>query len=410
MLSTRFRVTFNGFSVVTETWDDITNTDGQHDEIYFKSTNKKLNSTGAIIYGGATNTFISATMGDISSPATLGRRIKAGSATRPWWQGGGSEGGLINGDQFPPNTPWAPPLPHEIGRDYPPCMIWEDTIQDDEVVYLICAPWEWDGGAGWANGWLDWQVATDETFGTRAKNIFGPVAGAYSWIFDAVSLGIQTVGTLPGLFSPLGLPGDRPIGTKRDPANPDNGLFDPRVVELTRASAKALINANPTGHGQGVLSLEFEDDPYLRGHYVVYLQIHQIGGDVDDMLPAHPANKLLTGQSLRRDQQLRSPNNRFTLWMQIDGHLVLYDGVPSVTTAYWGTGTWGLPPEYSPTHADMQTDGHFVLYNDAMRPAWGTGIFGPNYIQPYLELQDDGNLVIYHNGRQPVWASNTARP
>jgi hypothetical protein len=405
MASTRFRVTFNGFTVVSETWDDATNTDGQHDEVYFTSVNKKLKSNGAVVYGGDTNTFVSATMGDVSSPATLGRRIKAGSAQRPWWQGGGSNGGLINGDQFPPGAPWAPPLPQEIGRDYPPCMIWEDDIADDEVVHVVPSLWEWDGSGGAANGWLNWQVATDAQFGERAKKVFGPAAGAYSWIFDAVSLGIQTAGTLQGQFAPAGQPGDRPIGTTRDPANPNNGVFNPKVIELTRASAEALVTANPTGRGQGVLSIPYVDDPVLRGNYVLYLQLHRI-----DTRRPDPGNKLLAGQSLRQDQKLFSPSGRFTLWMQNDGHLVLYDGAPAVQTAYWGTNTWGLSAARRPTHVDMQTDGHLVLYNDAMTPAWGSGIYGPNYIQPYLELQDDGNLVIYHNGGQPVWASNTARP
>lgn len=198
MASTRFRVTFNGFTVISETWDDATNTDGQHDEVFFKSVNKKAKSNGTIVYGGDSNTFVSATMGDVSSPATLGRRIKAGRAQRPWWQGGGFNGGLINGDQFPPIEPWAPPRPEELGRDYPPCMIWEDDIADDEVVHLVPSIWEWDGGAGAANGWLSWQVATDAQFGERAKRAFGPVAGPYDWIFEAVSLGIQTAGTLQG--------------------------------------------------------------------------------------------------------------------------------------------------------------------------------------------------------------------
>ena len=405
MASTRYRVTFNGFQVVSETWDDVTNRDGQHDEVFFTSVNKKSKSSGVLVYGGNTSTFTSATMGDVSSPATLGRRIKAGSAYRPWYQGGGQEGGLISGDLFPPGTPWAAPLPSEIGRDYPPCMIWEDDIADDEVVHLIPTIWEWDGTTAGSvlNGWLNWQVATDAQFGAQAKRAFGPAAGAYGWIFDAVSVGIQTVGTLQGMFGPLGVQGHRPIGITRDPAIPGNGVFNPRIVELTRASAAALVNANPSGRGLGVLSIPYDDDPYLQGRYVLFLQVHKLADS------ASATNQLTTGQSLRTGQQLKSPNGRFTLWMQEDGHLVLYDGVPSVATAYWGTNTFGRPAALRPTHADMQADGHLVLYNDSMIAAWGSGVYGPNYTSPYLELQDNGNLVIYHNGREPVWASNTLR-
>jgi hypothetical protein len=404
MATTRYRVTFNGFTVVSQSWDTALEEDGRGDETWFQSVNKKSRKDGTIIYGGDTSTFVSAVMGDVSSPSTLGRRIKAGSAQRPWWQGGGFEGGLINGDQFPSTAPWTPPLPHELGRDYPPCMTWEDNIADDEVVHIVPAVCEWDTASA-LGGWLDWQVATDAQFGERAKKVFGPVSGPYSWIFDAVSLGIQTVGTLQGLFQPLGKAGSRPIGITRDPNNPSEGVFNPKVIELTRASADALINANPTGRGPGVLSIPYQDDPYLRGHYVLYLQVHRLG-----TTPDPSSSQLLTGQRLPRGQRLVSPNGRFTLQMQDDGNLVLYDGTPAVQTALWATHTDNLSDQFRPTHADMQTDGHLVLYNDAMRPAWGTGVFGPTYIHPYLELQDDGNIVIYHNGRQPIWATNTQRP
>jgi hypothetical protein len=400
----RYRVTFNGFHVVSETWDDFTNTDGQHDEVFFQSVNKKLKRDGTVIYGGDTATFTTPVMGDISSPSTLGLRIKAGSAQRPWWQGGGFDGGLINGDKFPSSAPWTPPLPNELGRDYPPCMIWEDDLNDDEVVYITPTIWEWDD-INPLGGWLEWQVATDAQFGERAKKVFGPLTGAYSWIFDAVSLGIQTAGTLQGLFQPAGKNGTRPIGVTKDPNNPIDGVFNPKIIELTRASADALVNANPTARGLGVLEVPYTDDRYLRGDYRLFLQVHRLGGG-----PNANANQLRAGQSLRRGESLVSPNSRFKLLMQDDGNLVLYDGTPSVQTAIWATHTESLPIEFRPTHADMQTDGHFVLYNDTMRPAWGTGIFGPGFINPYLELQDDGNLVIYHNGRQPVWTTNTQRP
>ena len=86
---------------------------------------------------------------------------------------------------------------------------------------------------------------------------------------------------------------------------------------------------------------------------------------------------------------------------------MIYDGAPG-QNPIWATGTWNLPSDRRPTHADMQTDGNLVLYNDANQPAWAAGVFG-SFISPYLEMQDDGNLVIYHNGRTPIWASGTQR-
>ena len=121
------------------------------------------------------------------------------------------------------------------------------------------------------------------------------------------------------------------------------------------------------------------------------------------------ASELASGQTLRSGEMLTSPNGRFSLYMQPDGNLVLYDGPFTVGTAYWATGTWTLPPEYRPTRADMQNDGHFVLYNDAMIPAWGSGKWGQQYAGAKLVLQDDGDLVIYLPDGSRLWATNTKR-
>jgi hypothetical protein len=118
---------------------------------------------------------------------------------------------------------------------------------------------------------------------------------------------------------------------------------------------------------------------------------------------------LLTGQTLNEGQQLTSPNGRFRLWMQTDGNLVLYDGPPAVSSAYWSTGTWQIDPSVRPTYAEMQADGHLVLYNNSRVPAWGSGVWGPAFTNPFMSLQDDGNLVIYEGTNNPIWASQTVR-
>jgi hypothetical protein len=286
MTANRYRVTWNGLQVISETWDDVLNRDGQHDEVFFRCEKKKAKSDGTVIYGGNnTIPFVSATMGDNSSPATLGPRIQAGSARQPWYQGGNVVGGFISGDQFP-NPPWQTPGANQLSNNYPPCLIWEDNIDQDEVVSLIPTIWEWDGGGSFMNGWINWQVATDAQFGTRAKKVFGPAAGAYAWIFDAVSLGIQTAGTLQGLFAPGGQAGDRPIGMQKDPNNPTDGAFVPKLIELTKASAEALLKANLVGKGNGIFTVEYRDDPYLRGDYLLYFQIERIGpNNPDDVRP-----------------------------------------------------------------------------------------------------------------------------
>ena len=69
---------------------------------------------------------------------------------------------------------------------------------------------------------------------------------------------------------------------------------------------------------------------------------------------------LYGGDGLRHGQQLRSNNGRYTLVMQHDGNLVLYEPGGN---AVLDTGTWSLPPPRKPVRAEMQHDGNFVLYD-----------------------------------------------
>jgi hypothetical protein len=55
------------------------------------------------------------------------------------------------------------------------------------------------------------------------------------------------------------------------------------------------------------------------------------------------ADRLKAGQRLNINDTLVSPNGRYTLLMQTDGNLVLYQDRIEVSTAYWSTNTWWLP-------------------------------------------------------------------
>jgi len=117
---------------------------------------------------------------------------------------------------------------------------------------------------------------------------------------------------------------------------------------------------------------------------------------------------LQPGQSLAVGDVLRSPNGLYGLFMQGDGNLVLYTGVPSIASAVWATNTWSLPATLRPNRADMQADGHFVLYNSANFPSWGSATYGNPGAR--LVLQDDRNLVIYTTTNQPIWSTGTGIP
>jgi hypothetical protein len=114
------------------------------------------------------------------------------------------------------------------------------------------------------------------------------------------------------------------------------------------------------------------------------------------------ANTLGPGESLRVGDTLITKNGEFRLTLQTDGNLVLY-WIPQ------NTPTWAsvITCHKRVTHAIMQTDGNFVIY-DGNAPLWATNT--SNQPGASLVLQDDGNLVIYDVQNRTLWATNTFTP
>jgi hypothetical protein len=110
-------------------------------------------------------------------------------------------------------------------------------------------------------------------------------------------------------------------------------------------------------------------------------------------------DRLNPGEILRRGEYLTSGNRGYTLILQQDGNLVLYDARKH---PLWASGTQGKRVE----RCIMQRDGNLVLYLDNGQPVWASRTDGKP--GSFLVLQNDGNLVIYQRA-QPVWASNTER-
>jgi len=111
---------------------------------------------------------------------------------------------------------------------------------------------------------------------------------------------------------------------------------------------------------------------------------------------------LYSGQALFPGESLLSPDARFTLTLQSDGNLVLYD---PYSRALFSTNTSGHP---NVTQLVMQADGNLVLYENTSQPYWSTNTSS----QPgaSLFMQSDGNLVMYNTTEQPFWSSNTRVP
>ena len=100
---------------------------------------------------------------------------------------------------------------------------------------------------------------------------------------------------------------------------------------------------------------------------------------------------------LNAGQSHVSPDGRFSLIMQTDGNLVLYQlGV----AALWATGTSG--PNF---YAVFQTDGNLVVYTSGNSPVWSSATGGNT--RAYLSVQNDGNTNIYNGAGQVIWSTNT---
>ena len=111
---------------------------------------------------------------------------------------------------------------------------------------------------------------------------------------------------------------------------------------------------------------------------------------------------LSPGRSLFRGAAMKSNDGRFTLWMQADGNLVLYDVRTGTPRAIWVQGNQRA------YRLSNQHDGNLVLYDQADNALWASGTSGKG--DSTLWMQDDGNLVLYaHNPAppRPTWASNT---
>jgi hypothetical protein len=110
------------------------------------------------------------------------------------------------------------------------------------------------------------------------------------------------------------------------------------------------------------------------------------------------ADRLASAQRLQVNESLASPSGRYSLLLQEDGNLVLYDqdGQP-----VWASGTDGQPV----SELTMQADGNLVLYASSGGALWASDTYGND--GAYLVLQDDRNLVLYAADGSPIWATNT---
>jgi CHAP domain/Putative Ig domain len=122
------------------------------------------------------------------------------------------------------------------------------------------------------------------------------------------------------------------------------------------------------------------------------------------------SSELTAGQSLTAGESLTSPSNLYHADMQSDGNFVVYPAGDNSSTggAIWNSQTEGNPGDY----VTLQTDGNLVIYpagdNSTTGGAlWNAGTEGNTNVT--LTMQDDGNLVVYSEGGVALWSSVTGK-
>jgi len=235
----RIRISFAGFECYRETWDDILNSDGKGDEVFFnfsflladKNGNSKLSyekRTG--VYGDATGRF--------------SNRISAGSCVDLL---GNLKGGIKGGDVYRCND-----------------LIGEFDMADADILTIIPTGWEHDPIA-------DNSISFSSTMKSFYNNInqkiapimigFNVLTGNLGGvIFQSTSLGLSKI-KAGGEQGELGKAGTRPIGMEKF------GDFAAKLVALNTPNLVSICNTD-MGFGKGVIAVNYDEAAVgnLRDH------------------------------------------------------------------------------------------------------------------------------------------------
>ena len=249
----RFRVTLTGFTVNKQSSDNILESDGKGDEVYFVVDSARYDGYsdrgGPILVFASVNgretlrangnlterkSLQSVVLGDVNFQNDP-PRIRAGSASQV--------GGLRTGDRYPTNEPWN--VSGALRTDRLPMLLWEGELTADrDLVVLIPTIWEWDGGnaemrALYTNDINRYLTTSDASIWDhlRGQDLFGA--------------------------------GDRPIGLVQN----YNGWV-PAGLFLTYATAQHAASSSPSRYGTGVVELRYG---YLeKEDYSIYLKIERL--------------------------------------------------------------------------------------------------------------------------------------
>jgi len=174
---------------------------------------------------------------------------------------------------------------------------------------------------------------------------------------------------------------------------------------LNTAPTQATVPTN-----SGLLSLD-EDGTACSADY--YLRLTDDGGKMlkgqialSATRPTAPqvtggggggCGTLTANQQLTPNQSTLSCDGRFTLILQGDGNLVLYQG----GTPLWASNAVGK----ASARAILQGDGNLVIYDSAGSPLWASNTAGND--GAHLTVQNDGNTVIFSSSGAALWSTGT---
>ncbi len=177
-------------------------------------------------------------------------------------------------------------------------------------------------------------------------------------------------------------------------------------IAVNQARVSRLRKRSWTGIG---IPFAAEIDPLLSQAQEAAATREAAGARVAGTRGATPfstGSDLVPGERLLPDQSLTSPDGRFMLIHQTDGHLVVYrtaDNNPFAEVV-WASGAFG----HEPGLCVMQPDGNLVVYDAALQPRWASGTHG----QPglHLRLQIDGRVVLQDSAGHVAWDTARAGP
>ena len=132
----RYRVIATGFIVDHATYDGL-EWGGKGDEVVVHAAIGVANRAGEVL---ETRSVQSIVIGDVNHPDwQRGPQARQQAGSRS------SLGGLQDGDPFPSREPWR--RTREPGARTLPMLLWEGTLSDDAVLFVVPSIWEWDAAS-----------------------------------------------------------------------------------------------------------------------------------------------------------------------------------------------------------------------------------------------------------------------